>query len=48
MKLDNGTQVSVMLEAVWYAIKKTNNQKAKGIKVKFRDYADKPFTINGL
>jgi len=28
--------------------KNNNNQRAKGIKVIFRDYTDKPFTINGL
>lgn len=30
MKLDNGTQVSVMLEAVWYAIKKKQQSVGKG------------------
>lgn len=47
IKLDNGTQASMILEAVLCPIKK-NTEKARDIQVKFRDYTQKPVTIKGL
>ena len=48
IKLENGTQVNMMLEAVLCPIKKKQTERARGIQVQFRDYTDKPVTIKGL